>query len=366
MDRLLECGGADARLAGPGEFSARAFFNGKIDLTEAEGIAATINASTEVELRAATALREGRLHRDIERLVEELANALAAVEAGIDFSDEEDVSFVDVEKLESTLEQLGEALDDRLHTSLRLDRLDSAPTVVFIGKPNVGKSSLINALTGSSRSIVSDVPGTTRDILAAMMHTPKGDIRLLDVPGDEISSDEIRDKMMDARRAALLEADLVVRVVDHEHPPGDLDGWTDIPGEMIGEQYLGDLLDDSQRNEGSWLPGTGKPWGVVSAKTGFNIERLREVIIRLCERYESSLSRERLVLNQRHRLLLQDARTAVWDAARYTRDADALRKYPELLAADLRRALDLLGQITGTISPDEVLGRIFSQFCIGK
>jgi tRNA modification GTPase len=366
VDRVLVRGGAEARLAGPGEFSARAFFNGKIDLTEAEGIAATINAHSEAELRAATALREGRLHQEIERYAQMLGDALASVEAGIDFSDEEGVSFVDAAKLGSTLEQLGESIDRHLKSSLRVDRLDAAPTVVFIGKPNVGKSSLINALTGTSRSIVSEAAGTTRDILSATLHTAKGEIRLLDVPGDEIPSDDIRSKMMDARRVALLDADLVIRVVDHTQPVSDLDGWTDVPGDMICVQNKSDLLPEEANEEGYWLPGSGKPWGVVSAKTGHHIETLRDVIVRLCERNESSLSGHRLVLNQRHRVLLHEAKTAILDAAGYTRDEQLLRRYTELLAADLRRALDLLGQITGTISPDEVLGRIFSQFCIGK
>jgi tRNA modification GTPase len=363
VDRVLEAGSGDARLAGPGEFSARAFFNGKIDLTEAEGIAATINAHSAIELQAASHLRNGMLHRDISDLTERVATMLALVEAEIDFVDEEDVSFIDRDKLESQLEQLGGYLEELLMTSIRIDRCDAIPTAVFIGEPNVGKSSLINALVGKQRSIVSDVAGTTRDVLSAILHTRRGDIRLLDVPGNEIPSDELRTKMMDARRNALLEADLVVRVTD---APGelrdeDIQGSHDIPAQLLVVQNKADLLPPEVQARLVWEPGSGTQSAPVSAKTGLHIDQLRELITRLAGK-KDSVGRNRRVLNQRHRLLLQEAKVALWDARRRAH----FLKQPELLAADLRRALDLLGQITGTISPDEVLGRIFSQFCIGK
>lgn len=353
------------RNATPGEFSARAFLNGKIDLTEAEGIAATIHATDQRERQAAASLKNGHLHKKIDALTNEIANLLALVEAGIDFSDEEGVSFIDADKVEDTLEQLGEHFDDLLASSLRIDRLHAPPTVAFIGEPNVGKSSLLNALTGLDRSIVSPAPGTTRDILAATLQTPHGDVRLLDLPGNEIPSDELRTKMMDARALALFDADLVIRVVDHTSNPASLDGWTQVPGEMISIQNKADLLPPGTLEEGWWLPGTGKPWGSVSAKTGHNIAKLREVIARLTARHEP-VGGHAIALNQRHRAIFQQTKTTLWTAAGYARDPDTFRRHPELLASHLRHALDLLGQITGAISPDQILGRIFSTFCIGK
>jgi len=362
MGALLEKSSGQARLAGPGEFSARAFFNGKIDLTEAEGIAATINANTETQLRAATSLREGSLHKEIARLTEEIAEMLALIEAGIDFSDEEGVSFISANVLESRLDQLAGYVEEMLMTSIRVDRYDAIPTVVFIGEPNVGKSSLINALTGEERSIVSHIAGTTRDVLASTLHTDRGDIRLLDVPGNEIPSDELRAKMMDARRVALLEADLVIRVTDAtSNKPADTEGWQDIPAELIVVQNKADLLLPGARKRLAWNPGSGCQQAPVSAKTGLHIPELRALIARHAAKRES-LGQGRRVLNQRHRLLLQEAKVALWHADRFAHFAG----HPELMASDLRRALDLLGQITGTVSPDEILGRIFSQFCIGK
>ncbi|MCL2639250.1 MAG: 50S ribosome-binding GTPase [Phycisphaerales bacterium] len=365
VERILAVGGVRTAIAG--EFSARAFFNGKIDLTEAEGIAATINASTEKELRAATALREGKLHQEIQQLTDRLANLLTFIEAGIDFAEEEDIAFIDADKACSWLDQYHTWISDILNLSIRVDRLDSLPIVVFIGKPNVGKSSLINALVEQDRAIVSDIPGTTRDILAATMRTDQGAVRLLDVPGDEILSDELKVKMMDAQRLAILEADLVIRVMDHTMSPWHTsEGWLDVPTKLIGVQNKADLINLSEMDEmdkGEWK--SNSPWGQVSAKTGFNIARFREVIYRSLRRGDP-LQKGTMVLNQRHRIILQEVREAVHRAQCIAFTEERFHRSPELLASELRRALDLLGQITGIVSPDEILGRIFSTFCVGK
>jgi tRNA modification GTPase len=371
VDDFLEAGrraNIAVRQAGPGEFSARAFFNGKIDLTEAEGIAATINAESRIELRAAANLREGTLHKEIQCLTEKVANLLALVEAGIDFSDEEGVSFLKAEQVEDTLEQLREWMHDLVAHSLRVDRLAEPPTVVFIGLPNVGKSSLINSLSGQERAIVSDIAGTTRDVLSAHMSSPIGEIRLLDVPGEEAPTDELRAKMMETRARALLAADLVVEVIDHREDRAgrcSVSPDHDFLCEHIVVHNKADLLPDIPLDEGSWPPETGKPWGRISVKTGFQLEKLREVIIRLVRRHEPT-GTAAIVLNDRHRLILKQLQRSFWQAAGIARDPETFHRHPELLAAELRLALDLLGQITGTISPDEVLGRIFSTFCIGK
>jgi len=268
--------------------------------------------------------------------------------------------------------------------------------VVLIGPPNVGKSSLINALTQQDRAIVSPVAGTTRDMLAATLHTESGDVRLLDVPGEEIPTGEVAARMMDARRLALLEADLVVRVIDHtQDPRAAAAGWADLPAAMLVVQNKADLLAPNRvlperepsrdrvgatnrrlnaarslpYGRGSEMPQNmatpAEPWYQVSAKTGQNIPQLRAVIAQLVARRDT-VGAGRMVLNQRHRLILQDVTTALWQAAQHTQDKTTFERSLDLLAADLRHALDLLGQISGTISPDEVLGRVFSTFCVGK
>jgi tRNA modification GTPase len=361
IDAMLAAGregeGGAVRLAGPGEFSARAFFNGKMDLTEAEGIAATISAASETQLRAAASLREGDLHKWTVETAEKLANLLALVEAGIDFVDEEGVRFIDPAELRAGLQGLAEEMWAQLAQAVRIDRLDDLPTAVFVGKPNVGKSSLINALAGRERSIVSPVAGTTRDMLSVTMETAHGHVRLVDVPGEEMPSDELRAKMMAARGQALLDADLVVEVVaaDQAAPGGGRERPT-YAAPVMEVMNKADLLAEGCA--------PGREWGEwqVSARTGQGIETLREDIGEAVVRQEAA-SGGRLVLNQRHRALVRETRAVLVEAGELV---VTFERHPELLAAELRRGLDVLGQITGTISPDEVLGRIFSTFCIGK
>jgi tRNA modification GTPase len=345
-------GGGQVRLAEAGEFSARAFFHGKIDLTQAEGISATISATNAVQLRAAAGLRQGTLYKEMVRLTEEVAGALALVEAGIDFSDEADVSFISMERSGRVIGELVGYVERLLATALRVDRVDGMATVVLVGKPNVGKSSLMNALLCRERAIVSGVAGTTRDMLSGVMRTGSGEVRLVDVPGEEEVVDEMRGKMMEARALALLEADLRVRVVDAEED----DGKTE-EGPVLVVQNKVDLLVGGRERR----PGRAS----VSAKTGEGIELLREQIGGLLREREV-VAEGRVGMNQRHRALLIGAREGLHRAAAYTRDEAVFRRHPELLAAELREALDLLGQITGTVSPDEILGKIFSSFCIGK
>ena len=358
LDALTAAG---ARPADPGEFSARAFFNGKIDLTQAEGIAATIHATSSRELRAASALRSGVLHHWTVGIADRLANLLAAVEAGIDFVDEEDVRFIEADALATALHQLDAAIHDTSATSIRVDRLDALPTVVFVGAPNVGKSSLINALTGHDRSIVSPIAGTTRDRLSALLHTDRGDIRLVDVPGEEPATDELQNKMMAARQAALLEADLILEIVDH--PAAQLNSSApraDYPARTAIIRNKADLLDPE-----SLAPVSDyADWQLVSARTGFRIPALRKAIAEIVT-HEQPVTGDQIVLNQRHRAVLEQVRSNLATAMNITA-GDAFLRHPELVAAELRHALDSLGSITGTISPDDVLGRIFSQFCIGK
>jgi tRNA modification GTPase len=350
---LLRAGaahGTPIRLAEPGEFSARAFFNGKIDLTEAEGIAATIAAGSDAQLRAAAGLRKGDLHRWTRATADKLADLLARVEAGIDFVDEDDVRFIEPPELIAALAQLRTEIASQLTAAIRIDRLDAPPAIVFTGKPNVGKSSLINALAGRDRSIVSPIAGTTRDMLATDMHVEASIVRLIDVPGEEAPTDELREKMMAARDAALLDADLIVQVIaaTDEMIPEPPD-----PRHIVVMNKV-DLLQNSD-------PRVNAQLRAVSAKTGQGIAALRSALAQITARKEHT-SASRLVLNHRHREILQQSLRTL----EHAHAAVASTLHPELLAAELRHALDQLGQMTGTLSPDEVLGRVFAQFCIGK
>ncbi len=313
---ILDAGrvaGLAVRPANPGEFSARAFFNGKIDLTEAEGIAATIQAANDVELRAAASLREGDLHRETDGIAEEIANLLALVEAEIDFSDEEAVRFIDPLVLAGKLDKMGTGLHSLLESCTRLERLDSPPTVVFVGQPNVGKSSLVNALAQTERSIVSPVAGTTRDMLSLLLHSPRGDILLVDVPGEEPPVDELREKMMAARQRALLDADLVVEVIAGDgRALSSIAESTAYPARCVTVQNKADLLPPDlvtvigRYESGEEYVARGE-WQLVSAKTGFHVAELRNVLPEIVFA-RKSVGSGTLALNQRHRAALNETK----------------------------------------------------------
>ena len=356
------------RLAEPGEFSARAFFNGKMDLTEAEGIAATISAASARELRAAASLRRGALHQWVEAIAGKVATMLAQIEAGIDFSDEEDIHFTTARDVAAAAAEIIAQMRSDMLAAAKVDRVADLPTVVLTGPPNVGKSSLINALLGRDRAIVSPLAGTTRDMLAAVLHTPRGDLRLVDVPGLEAPTDDLRQRMMTTRDAALADADVIIELSAHDtrvtidnQPANDPLGAI-----TVRVQNKADLLPEAAL---AVMPTPVSSPAIqlhqlVSAKTGYRVEALRDFLV------TTALSRhavggDRLSCNQRHRWLIAQARTCLESAQRLA-TSPAFGKHPEFLAAELREALNHLGQITGTISPDEILGRIFSQFCIGK
>ncbi|MBL9150565.1 MAG: 50S ribosome-binding GTPase [Phycisphaerae bacterium] len=341
--------GAACRHAEPGEFTLRAFTHGRIDLTQAEGIAATIAATTDAQLRAARQLADGGVGRFVAALADRVANDLALVEAGIDFTDEEDVVAIAPDTLAAHVAEVRAAIDERLSKSVPFESVGAVPRVVLVGAPNAGKSTLFNALLGRRRAVESPTAGTTRDALEDSLVLPSSsgpyEIRLLDVAGADESAEGLNPAMQAQARAAIAAADLVVRCVPADRP---LD-----PGIAPGELLV--------RTKADLAPVHGL---AVAATNGRGLDDLRQAIVDRLRDRRSSVSTETLVLSARHIDALTLARAALDDATR-TLSSRGLRD-PELVASSLRAALDELGRITGAIAPDDVLGRIFGRFCVGK
>ena len=346
IESLIRLG---ARQAQPGEFSARAFFNGKIRLDEAEGIAAVISANNDRELSAARRLRAGELARRLEPIMDDLADLLALCELGIDFTEEEVVVLAPAEANRRIAAQLG-ALRELLEHSPRLEQLGLAPRIALVGRPNAGKSTLLNALAGYRRAVTFDQPGTTRDALAADVELPGGSVTLIDLAGLGQSAVDAMDA--EGQRRALQEAqraDLLVLLRDQSSVQAD--------------PVLPRPLDLIVGTKADLPPAQGAATAdlTLSVVTGEGLAELRQRLSDLA--FGSYTGTEALALSTRHRERISAAIARLEEAAG---EAASSQPAGEVLALHLREALDALGAIIGTVSPDELLGRIFGRFCIGK
>jgi tRNA modification GTPase len=355
---LRELVARGARLADAGEFTARAYFNGRIDLTAAEGVAATIAAGNDAELRAARRLRAGELARRLAPAMDLVAETLALVEAGIDFVDEQDVSFLAPDELRDRIARADAALRDLLDGSARFERLAHEPTIVLTGRPNAGKSTLLNALAGHERAVTSPQTGTTRDVLSAEVMLPRGVVKLTDVAGleeGEAPADDIARQMRRQALRAVASADLLVLVRDatDRRPPLALPREPDL---IVLSKY--DLLPSGDPSTN--IAETSMTIA-VGAHTGEHMYALRERLDRLAFGDAAAAAASALALNARHVRSVTEARDALARAAEQVGDGAT-----ELLALELRDALDALGGVLGKVTPDDLLGRIFSAFCIGK
>jgi tRNA modification GTPase len=336
------------RLAEPGEFTARAYFAGKLNLAEAEGVAATIAAGNEQELQAARQLLAGELARRLAPTMDLIAQTLALIEVGIDFS-EEDVTFLPTQEILQRFEQIDSSLTQLLEDTSRFEELSHEPRIVLVGRPNAGKSTLMNVLTGAGRAVVSDVAGTTRDVLTAGLDLEHGRVQLIDVAGiDSSTAGVIEESMQEHARRAIETADRIVLVQDA----------TDLR-ESIAMSRPVDLVVISKGDLSVGGVATSPEWIVVSAMNGEGIAELRAALDRLAFGREGSGAS--LALNRRHVTAIVEAQKAINRAAESTQDNAA-----ELIALELRESLDELGGILGDVTPDDVLGRIFAGFCIGK
>jgi tRNA modification GTPase len=362
LERLLEtalaraaAAGIPARRAEPGEFTARAFFSGRLTLPEAEGVAATIAAESDAQLRAARLLSSGALGRRARAVADELAAALALVEAGIDFTDEEDVVAITPRDLADRLEPVRRVIADQLEHAVGMEQLEAIPRVVLSGPPNAGKSTLFNALLGRDRAVVTSRPGATRDVLAEPLSIPlahgTGEVMLIDVAGDEAAVSRLGRQMQEAAAGARRGADLLLEC----RGPG-----TPLPPPAPGALGVRTMSD---------LPPAPDPGGpAVCATSGAGLDALRAAIAERLATRAVSLAADAVVLQPRHEAALRSAAGHLEETAALLgpqRGRPALAD-PEIVAATMRAALDELSAVAGDVTPDDVLGRIFASFCIGK
>jgi tRNA modification GTPase len=352
VDALLSaCLAHDARSAGPGEFTQRAFLNDRIDLTQAEAVMDLIHASSQRALQAARRLQSGALGRAVTRLREDLLQTLAHLEAHIDFP-EEDISPDTGHAFARRIDHLKERILALLATAPEGRRLREGYTVVLTGAPNAGKSSLLNALLQRDRAIVSPLPGTTRDTIEETITLAGMTVRLIDTAGLRDQSDPLESLGIARTRQALAAADLIL----HLSAP-------DAPSEPPACQApLLRLLTKSDAFPSSSLIPHPSSLIPVSAQTGAGLDALLEAIIQTLRLDQASLGHESAAINTRHEALLRQALEALERA----RAAQAASRPPEFTSADLRHALEALGQIVGETTNEDILDRLFQSFCIGK
>ncbi|RRN78690.1 MULTISPECIES: tRNA uridine-5-carboxymethylaminomethyl(34) synthesis GTPase MnmE [Pseudoxanthomonas] len=355
LQRLVErCRELGARQARPGEFSERAFLNGKLDLVQAEAIADLIAAS---DLRAARAARrslEGAFSRQAEDIAAELLRLRIHVEAAIDFVDEP-IETLGLPQVAAGLQRLRAALEQLLQRAERGRRLRDGLHAVLLGRPNAGKSSLLNALAGDARAIVADVAGTTRDVLREVVRIDGLELVLADTAGLREGGDAIEREGMRRARAEVARADLALLVLDARDPEPDRALLEEVAREVPLKLWIhnkADLLPAPPAGDGALY---------VSALTGQGLDGLHAALRRLAASGAPEAAEGEFSARARHLEALRRTLQAV-DAAALELEAGQL----ELAAEQLRLAHDALGGLTGRLTADELLGHIFSSFCIGK
>ena len=328
----------NGRFAEAGEFTARAFLHGNISLSSAEGVCATISANNDAELAGAALLRNGALAKASEPISEEIIRVLALVEAGIDFTDEEDVVAISETELRAVLSTCKKQIEHILDGKIAMETLVALPTIVIAGKPNAGKSTLFNRLLNKKRVVVSNISGTTRDAITERTRINGQEVLLVDVAGLEDTNNALGVSMQSSANKAIESATIVL--------------WCVAPKDNIPNTSNLSVVVHTKKDM------NGSHEDAINAQTGEGIDALQSKIENALTGYPVP-SVDALVLLPRHTSYLEVTRGALQESIEQLHT-------PELVAASLRDALNAVGAVTGHVTPDEIIGEVFSSFCIGK
>ncbi|GAA0771264.1 tRNA uridine-5-carboxymethylaminomethyl(34) synthesis GTPase MnmE [Clostridium subterminale] len=349
------------RLAEPGEFTKRAFLNGRIDLSQAEAVIDMINAKTDLSMKSALMQSEGAISKEIQGLRGKLLSTIAHIEATVDYP-EDDLEEVTAEMAIKDLEAIKKEIKEFIETAEEGKILREGLSTVIVGKPNVGKSSLLNALTRENRAIVTDIPGTTRDVIEEYINISGIPIKIIDTAGIRKTDDVVEKIGVERSRAKINDADLIILILDSSNDLSEED--KEIINHISNKKYM-ILLNKSDLNSKITQVNLEnincKNIYSISAKTGEGIDKVRSAIKDMFFKGEISTNNI-IITNTRHKEALLRAYECVESAINTLNHTFAI----DLASIDVRNAWTFLGEITGDSLEENIIDKIFKDFCLGK
>ncbi len=345
------------RLAEPGEFTKRAFLNGKIDLVQAESVAALIAAKSDQALQNALNQLDGKLSEELKELRKNIINSLSLLELNLDFA-EEDIEVIDEKEILNILQKTEEKITVLLKSYQQGRLLQQGITVLITGKPNVGKSSLMNALLKKDRVMVSEIPGTTRDIVHDEIYFNNILIKFLDTAGIRTSGDKIEQEGVRRAKKLYKKADIILMVFDISNYFSKEDNYILKIAKKYEEKiiFIGNKYDLGIKKENRF---DNNKWIYISAKKNINIQKIKDTIIKKIHYNESN---ELFLNNERQYKKLKEIKETITKAKKVLKSHLGY----EFVSMELRQIIDILSELTGEITNEDILNNIFSQFCIGK